>query len=87
MRGLLALTDERFLRVEALEASLADEREGDEAIPALVDPAEAAEILGVSRPTVLAMLERGELVHARIGQRGTVILRSSVEKAQEARAR
>jgi len=84
-RATLATTGEQMLRVDVIDEALGDAREGDDQIPALVDPPEAAEIIGVSRPTVLAMIERGELSHARVGQRGTVIARASAEKVRLAR--
>ena len=85
-RVAIASTGHSPTRVEVIEHDLGEAREEDERIPDLVDPPEAARIIGVSRPAVVGMIERGELVHAPLGQRATAILRSSAERLRDARA-
>lgn len=84
--AILAHAQLELVHLDTVEVKLGEQRDADVQIPDLVDPPEAAEIIGVSRPTVLAMIERGELVHTRIGQRGTAIARASAEQARDARA-
>ena len=49
-------------------------------IPALVTPAGAAAVAGVSRQRIHELVEDDVLVSQRVGERTTVILRSSVDR-------
>ena len=47
--------------------------------PSLISVANAAVILGVSKPTVVRLLDRGELNGARVGRRRLVLM-ASIQK-------
>lgn len=85
-RTILASTKAALVSLHVIEADTGERREQDESIPDIVDPQEAADIIGVSRPAVIGMLDRGELPFARVGQRGTVIPRSAAKRLRDTRA-
>lgn len=86
LRAVLFTLDVEAVRVEVVEERLADSRKGSEHVPDLVTPKEAGDVLGVTRPAVLGMIERGELPRIKIGERGTAIPLTAVKRLKDRRS-